>query len=342
MNQEYNLETTPWEVKEDDFPANGENEEQIKFLLRYAILAPSSHNTQPWNFSVNDEEVLIYPDFNRWLSVADSDKREIYISIGCALENLLLAADHFGYRYRLVFLQEPHEDSPAVKVKLEKVDSKESGGLLDQIKARHTNHKVYDAKPIAADKLHLIQNCCEENGLMLHLTDDSGIKRTVDDLMVEGDAIQFSDPDWREELGYWLGKGVFGTSWVTSKMSQLAVTYLNMGKNTGKKDSELLMSAPVLGVISSESNNRKDQIQAGQVFEKISLIATENDIRLHPMSQILEIPELKERVSDLIPVSGVVPQHTFRLGYAEREEHTPRWPLEAVLNNTNGKTTGTG
>ena len=332
MGQNYDLETRHWEISEANFPFEGKKEDQIKYLLRYAILAPSSHNTQPWAFTIDDDEVLISPDFDRWLEVADSDKREIYVSIGCALENLLVAAEHFGYRCKVDFLPEPHENSPAAKVEFEKVDSKKSGGLFNQITARHTNHSVYDGKPIAEDKLQLIQDCCEENGLMLHLTNDPGIKRTVDDLMVEGDAIQFSDPDWREELGSWLGRGVFGTSWVTSKMSQLAVTYFNMGKNTGKKDSELLMSAPVLGVISSESNDRKDQIKAGQVFEKVSLVATANDIRIHPMSQILEIPELKENVSSLIPVSGVFPQHTFRLGYAEREDHTPRWPLESVLD----------
>ena len=332
IGQNYDLETRHWGISEADFPFGGKKEDQLTYLLRYAMLAPSSHNTQPWSFSIDDEGVLISPAFDRWLEVADSDKREIYISIGCALENLLVAADHFGFGTQLKFLPEPHDPGPAVRVKLEKRGSEESGELFDQITARHTNHNVYDGKPIAEDKLKLIQGCCEEDGLMLHLTDDPEIKRTVDDLMVEGDAIQFSDPDWREELGYWLGRGVFGTSWVTSKMSQLAVTYFNMGKNTGKKDSELLMSAPVLGVISSESDDRKDQIKAGQVFERVSLVATADDIRLHPMSQILEIPELKGRVSSLIPVSDVVPQHTFRLGYAEPEEHTPRWPVEAVLD----------
>ncbi|MGB7002232.1 MAG: hypothetical protein WBE22_09555 [Halobacteriota archaeon] len=50
------------------------------------------------------------------------------------------------------------------------------------------------------------------------------------------------------------------------------------------------------------------------------------------MSQIREIPELKTEVGKLIPKPDVVPQHTFRLGYAEQEkEQTPRRPLEEVL-----------
>jgi hypothetical protein len=163
------------------------------------------------------------------------------------------------------------------------------------------------------------------------MTDDPGIKRQVDDMIVEADARQFADPAWREELGYWLGQGVFGTPWLMSKMSQLAVTYLNLGQGTAKKDSELLMSAPLLAVITSVRDDRASQIQAGQIFERVSLLGTALDIRLHPMSQILEIPELKTEIARLTPEPDAAPQHTFRLGYAEPEEHTPRRPLQDVL-----------
>jgi nitroreductase len=36
--------------------------------------------------------------------VADADQRELYISLGSALENLLLAAEHFGYSCRVTYL----------------------------------------------------------------------------------------------------------------------------------------------------------------------------------------------------------------------------------------------
>jgi nitroreductase len=67
-------------------------------------------------------------------------------------------------------------------------------------------------------------------------------------------------------------------------------------------------------------------------FERVCLAATMLGIRVHPMSQILKIPELKAGVEKLIPKQDVVPQHTFRLGYAEQEkEQTPRRALEEVL-----------
>jgi hypothetical protein len=99
------------------------------------------------------------------------------------------------------------------------------------------------------------------------MRDDAGIKRQVDDMIVEADAQQFADPAWREELGYWLSQGVFGAPWLMSKMSKPAVTYLNLGQGTAKKDSELLMSAPLLAVITSVRDDRPSLSIAHRITE---------------------------------------------------------------------------
>jgi nitroreductase len=70
---------------------------QMKELIRYATLAPSGHNTQPWKFSIKENSIRIFPDFTRHLTVVDPDNRELYISLGCALENLVIAARYAGY-----------------------------------------------------------------------------------------------------------------------------------------------------------------------------------------------------------------------------------------------------
>jgi hypothetical protein len=76
----------------------------------------------------------------------------------------------------------------------------------------------------------------------------------------------------------------------------------------------------------------KNKNLQGQVFERVCLAATILGTRVHPMSQILQILELKTEVGKLIPKSDVFPQHTFRLGYAEQEKgHTPRRQLDEVL-----------
>src|SRR6056297_1322886 len=86
-----------WDVEADDFPSDGTIDDQATFLLRYAILAPSSHNSQPWTFDVNGGEIGIAADESRWLDSADPDQRELYISVGCAVENCCVAAERFGF-----------------------------------------------------------------------------------------------------------------------------------------------------------------------------------------------------------------------------------------------------
>ena len=64
----------------------------FKELISYAIKAPSGHNTQPWLFRMQPNEIEILPDFGQSLPIVDPMNRELYISLGCAAENLCIAA----------------------------------------------------------------------------------------------------------------------------------------------------------------------------------------------------------------------------------------------------------
>ena len=100
-----------WTVSELDFPSSGPIQMQLRFLLRYAILAPSVKNTQPWRFAIEENRVRIFADPDRVLHVTDPNRRELYISLGCALENLLVAAEHFGFRHEVFYF--PEGEAPA-------------------------------------------------------------------------------------------------------------------------------------------------------------------------------------------------------------------------------------
>jgi len=80
--------------------------DKAEFLIRYAILAPNSHNTQPWRFEITKESIQLLPDLERSLYYSDRENRELYISLGCALGNLLVAADYFGFNVRIEYLPE--------------------------------------------------------------------------------------------------------------------------------------------------------------------------------------------------------------------------------------------
>ena len=60
-------------------------------IIEYATKAPSGHNTQPWKFEVSENEIQIHPDFHRALPIIDPNNHALYIGLGCAAENTILA-----------------------------------------------------------------------------------------------------------------------------------------------------------------------------------------------------------------------------------------------------------
>ncbi|HLM59508.1 MAG TPA: nitroreductase family protein, partial [Pyrinomonadaceae bacterium] len=263
-----------WEISERDFPLNGTQIEKLKFLIQYALLAPSSHNTQPWLFKIQNENAIeIYSDQTRWLKIADRDQREMHISIGCTLENLLVAARHFGFETKANYFPQSENKNLIAVILLRQSEQPIKDELFPFLTSRSTFHGTFLDKPINADLQREIENCCTENGIHLYLTNNEKIREKVHDLIVRSDALHFADPAFREELSYWIGQGVFGNSWLMAQIGSLAVAYLDLGKSTAKSDRKVLQSAPVLGLITSKENDRISHVKTGQVFERIYLTA---------------------------------------------------------------------
>jgi nitroreductase len=318
-----------------DYPATANIAQRLRFLLRYAILAPSGHNTQPWKFAVERDVVYFVVDRSCWLKYADPDERELHISIGCALENFLVAAQHFNFDCEVDYFPKEGDWELAARVRCSSPGTPSTfrpPELFEKIVSRHTNRQAFKSRRIPEVERRRLTECVVEKNVTVDLTDNLRIKRRVDELMGEADARQFANPYWRAELGRWIGRGSFGNSWLMAKIGQMAVTFLNMGKGTARQDSELLQSAPLLGIMSAPDNTRITQLQVGQAFERLSLTAASLGIAVHSMSQVLEIQDIKNQVQELLPNPRLLPQHTFRLGYADPElERTPRRPLEEVM-----------
>src|SRR6516225_2582864 len=90
-----------------DYPRERPVEERLRFALRYAVLAPSSHNTQPWLFRIEGDHVDVLADRSRALPVVDPDDRELVISCGAALHHLRTALAAFGEQADVQLLPYP-------------------------------------------------------------------------------------------------------------------------------------------------------------------------------------------------------------------------------------------
>ena len=341
MNKKQNLgnwdpRVTPWQIQEQDFPEKGITVDKLKFLLHYAILAPSGHNSQPWNFSVKKDEIKIFVDNTRWLKIGDPGKVNLHIGIGCALENLLIAAEHFGYGYQVTYFPEPEQEELVATVKFKfggQPSSFRDPALFHAIPNRHTNRKVYEKRSIPKKDLKRLRNCCVEKGIKLQVITDIDTKQGVNELLIRGHTIMVADPAFRRENAYWVGQGLFNLSRPITKLVQLIIPYLKVNRSVFVvMDTRLVMSAPVLIVLSANVNNRMSQVKVGHVFERVCLTATMLGLCVHPLSGAVDVPELKAKVSKLMSNSDMISQHVFRIGYAKPvKSFAQRRPLDEVL-----------
>lgn len=130
----------------------------LRELVRLATLAPSGHNTQPWKFRVGAGSIRIYPDLTRRVSVVDPDNRELWISLGSALENLLVAAAHFGYQSEVTYhLAGTSADHIAVALQKTGPAPLDPSQQFTAISLRQSTRSTYDGKPVSTGELRQLE-----------------------------------------------------------------------------------------------------------------------------------------------------------------------------------------
>jgi len=58
-------------------------------LVRQATLAHSSHDTQCWRFQIAEKSISIAPDFARRCPVVGPEDHHLFVSLGCAAQNMV-------------------------------------------------------------------------------------------------------------------------------------------------------------------------------------------------------------------------------------------------------------
>ncbi|HWD21569.1 MAG TPA: hypothetical protein VG591_00400 [Burkholderiales bacterium] len=304
-------------------------------LAYFAHLAPSTHNSQPWRFVVEGDAIDVFADPARALPAADRDRREMYLSVGCALETLLIAADYEGLGVRLAYFPVAADASYVCRVEIMPQGEKRpnsAADLLHAVPRRHTSHRPFDAsRPLAQRDLGLMARAVDGNEVAIHFL-DAAAHGELEQLLESAERTLFADPGYREELGRWVGEGALGTTWLISKLGQFAVTQLPLARQVAQTEATWLKSAPVVALLSSRDDRRLFQVRAGQAYVRIALIGESREIRNQPFSAPLELPETRAALGDLFGIGARAPQHVFRLGYAEPEQaRTARRPLGEVM-----------
>ncbi len=147
----------------------GDNTMLMRELVRYATLAPSSHNTQCWKFRLRDQgptrSITIEPDLARRTPVVDPDDHHLFVSLGCATENLVQAALANGLQGDARF--DP-TGAGAIAVSLQATQAI-SSPLFQAISERQCTRGDYDGQPLTAPELRLLEQAGPGNGVRVML-----------------------------------------------------------------------------------------------------------------------------------------------------------------------------
>jgi hypothetical protein len=332
LAERYSPRITPWHIDDAEFYDIESVRDQLAFLVRYAILAPSSHNRQPWSFRITPEGIEVHADYSRRLPVVDPDDRELVMSVGAAITNLRVAAAHFGYETTVAYQARPEESLPLAFVAIRETCAPDPrlAVLFPSIKRRHTNRAAFDGTPLQSAPREALFDLMSEFPQFLRFVMPSDKQRAAQ-LVAAGDRDLMTREAFRDELSACMQTSHDGTDGIPAgRVAPWIMRRFDVGAFLARHDAELVESSSLLLVVTS-ADDRPSLIRAGEVLERALLTLTGVGLQYSFMNQPLGVEALRGSLWSLIG-STPPPQLLLRVGYARAlRETAPRRPLESVV-----------
>lgn len=242
-------------------------------LVRYATLAPSSHNTQCWRFKLEKNLISILPDFARRCPAVDPDDHHLFVSLGCATENLVQAGLAHGLRSDVRF--DPATGA-GVRVAFQRAKAVISP-LFGAIPMRQCTRGAYDGTPIQQTELRALEVAGQGQGVrILLLTGRSQMERVLE-YVVQGNTRQMNDPAFMAELRKWIrfndgdaiatGDGLSshasGNPQVPRWLGNLALTLSFTPNSENDKYAKFIRSSAGIAVFVSDASDHQHWVEKG-------------------------------------------------------------------------------
>lgn len=313
----------------------------LRDLVGMATLAANGHNTQPWKFRLNEEQVTILPDMTRRTAVVDPDDHHLYVSLGCAAENLIIAARAHG---RSVDVAIEGEADPHISLALGNGPTRDEE-LYRTIPLRQSTRSAYDGQPISPDDLDLLASAARQEGVSVLFFTEPEQRESIAEFVVEGNSAQMDDPAFIAELRDWLrfssdravamGDGLFSAcsgnpvvpEWIGGRLFRAVFT--KDAENTKYRDH--IRSSAGVAVFIGERADPEHWMKVGRSFERFAVQATALGIRNAHINQPIEVPHIRPEFARWLDMPEARPDLVVRFGRAPALPMSLRRPVEDVI-----------
>ncbi len=334
-----------WSAAIDDFPVGGSPAEKLAALVPFAILAPSSHNAQPWLFRIADDALELRADRRRRLPVADPDDREMIIGCGAALGCLNIALRTFGYAGHVTVRPDPDHPELLARVGLgaPHLPDEHDHALFRAMHQRKTYRLPFHRRTPEPRLMSDLEAIARHRGAWFRIFQSDARRMALTDLVSEGDRRQMADPAFRRELASWLHSNrsrtrdgmpgwTHGFGPASAAALPLIVRTFDTGDGKSAHDETLALGSPLLAVLGTWTDTPADWMQTGRALIDLLLHGLTEGVTASYLNQPVEIPALRQRLASLVGQSAY-PQLVLRMGYPDRDEprRTPRRDVTAVL-----------
>lgn len=316
--------------------------DQFQFLIEFALLAPSSHNTQPWLFKLSEKGIAVCINRNRSLPKSDPTGRQMYISIGAAIQNIIFAAEYFGFSHSLKFV---FESDQVAEIILERTAADpDKKHIMEALISRHNNRFEFSDKSIPDSFLQLMKNFADELDLEINFISDANEKAVLAEIVLKSIAEAFSDKDFTSELSNWIKPSLrkypdgmpgynIDIPFFASFLVPFVIRNFNVSKMQVKMHVPMLKKAPIFVILSSSQDDSGAWVRTGMLFERIAVLAESQSVNVGVLAAPIEINDNYKKIKDLVGIRSR-PQMFFRIGYAAKvPKQSPRLSLKDVLCN---------
>lgn len=329
-----------------DGPTDKPVDDRLRYALRQATLAPSSHNSQPWRFVTDDDRILLCADRLRALPVVDPFDRELTISCGAALFNLRVALASLGIGYAITLFPSSLDPDLLADVRLmsDRTVGTELVPLASAIALRVTTRRPFSARPVPKEVENALIEAALAEGVDVACASDSKTREALADLVAEGDKRQFASPGFRRELANWIhprrtGDGMpayaaglgslldFATPLVAS-----TIRTFDVGDGVAATHRHLAAGSPLLLCIATGIDDAHAWLAAGEALERVLLVLTSHGLCASYLNQPIEAIELRPELKALLGLpESAFPQILLRIGHGTPDGASPRRPLSDVV-----------